>query len=616
MKKIYIAMALIAAAALTSCQREESFGGGTLGPDALAFRVTGTAATRAGASNFISSQSITLGSFDGGPELILDETVTRLDANVAPGTKGTPAYTENIGSLYGSFAGAAYKNGTSVMPDDPSDPFVYDGKKLWVRANAIEPTQPEESINYYMRMPVAMTGVTNVQYETPAAGKISFTFESPATASAQQDILFAARPLTTEQWKDYGRENGVPILFHHALTGIKFRVGNDDSELSEDGMDINITKVEFAGLYKNGTCVVTPRDEKNGETAMDYKDNKTGDYSSSSDGVVAWTPTGSRPTDFVFSQEFGEYSKGTADYSGSGLPTAFTEAGATNNLNDNNASMTFWFIPQEMDDAVKLRVTYTVKVNGATEERNFTINFGKLLNAQYTANLQAQAEEGTTVSASKVTWKAGELRTYTLRIDDVNVSVTDKFTATSKTDVAITNTGNTAAYIRAAIIGQWIDKDGQPIFGYTDYVGGMPAPVAIPSWYEDFMRGDAEGGMYFGEFKGLAGYDSDYSGKWVRGADGYFYYPDPVPAGASIKSGTASASLINDPLFTEYLVDTDHIPEVKVAGELRPATLFIEVAAQAIKAPKTDDGTGYVPYATAWEDAVTAAQSAPKVPTE
>ena len=78
----------------------------------------------------------------------------------------------------------------------------------------------------------------------------------------------------------------------------------------------------------------------------------------------------------------------------------------------------------------------------------------------------------------------------------VTCEVVEEFNenGTTKKNVAIENTGNTTAYIRAAIVGNWV-KDGK---------------VVVP-WTFD---------------------DSKIESGWAKGNDGYYYHKAPVAAGA------------------------------------------------------------------------------------
>ena len=83
----------------------------------------------------------------------------------------------------------------------------------------------------------------------------------------------------------------------------------------------------------------------------------------------------------------------------------------------------------------------------------------------------------------------------------VSCEVTETFENDVKTDVAIKNTSDIEAYIRAAVIVTWKDKDG-------NVYGKMPA----------------EGTDYTITW-GKTG--------WTKGSDGYYYYNSPVAVEAS-----------------------------------------------------------------------------------
>ena len=108
MKKIYlIAFTVLATLALGSCVKEIQDNGSdvALGKNDIAFVMKGGVGTRAGEAEVVSQGvSMPLGVTEDGISLYLEETVTDLDA-VAPVTRGTPAYTENLGVLYANQLG-------------------------------------------------------------------------------------------------------------------------------------------------------------------------------------------------------------------------------------------------------------------------------------------------------------------------------------------------------------------------------------------------------------------------------------------------------------------------------------------------------------------------------
>ena len=607
MKKIYIAMAAMLAVALASCQMEEqAFKNEEFSPNTVVFGVGRTAGTKAAGPAVISRQNISsMGDVEvDGYKLFLEETVTLLD-DCAPATKGTPAYTENVGTLYGSKLGV-YSTHTNFgdATYEKMDNDLQGGGWRYQHNYATNPWPDEETaVDFYFRMPTDMSGIGEGGFTYAKSGSaqtISFSYTSPASAAEQQDILFGARSASKADYTT-SLPNGIPVLLNHALTGVKFALADDIKAT------IMIDSVSFIGLIDKGSCVVTPASEDN------YRDSIT-NYSSSASGVVVWkdtTRTGS--THYANYTDIVTYAKNTAGrFSSAGdYPKSFANGGNSNNLDDadGNAAQTFWLIPQKLTAATKLTIHYVVKASADAATGTpyeFTIDFGK------------------TLKDKSVEWKAGELHTYTIRVDDVNVKIEDNVeiegpvtvTATDdsgnsityqsyegsyKENVVITNTGNTDAYIRAAIIGQWLDVNGDPVFGFTDYTAGDV--VLVDSWYQDqFVKAaNADKARSHGHFSRLAGYtysgsDSSYenypaTGKWVRGADGFYYYTEKVEAGESIPS--------DDPLFKKYTVG--EAPAVKVAGQKTDIYFQLEISTQAISAKKLD-GSDYA-WDEAWENA-------------
>lgn len=90
--------------------------------------------------------------------------------------------------------------------------------------------------------------------------------------------------------------------------------------------------------------------------------------------------------------------------------------------------------------------------------------------------------------------------TNTFTPASVTTAVEEKFDGTTKSDVRIKNTGNIAAYIRAAVIVNWADENGNVYGGAT--------PVAGEDYTLTLKTGENE--------------------NWFQGSDGYYYYTNPV----------------------------------------------------------------------------------------
>ncbi len=575
-----------AAVFFAGCNQEDNFENTPIdkSSDIIGFQMP-TTNTRADVSlGKPTGLTIELSRDEDGNSLTLEESIQYLDNAVV--TRGTPAYTENVGALYGSF-NAVLLNGSNV--EQFADGAFTHEDGVWTRRfKGQNPWDKADPLYFYMRMPVSMdSNMTGSYTYALANGKqtITFTYTSPTDAASQEDILFAARSLTKTQYEEYLSQDTYPdLLFNHALTGVKFAIGNDADEITEK--DIAITNVTFKNIKSKGTCVITPASENS------YKDQTT-TYSSATAAV--WTLT-----DDVAEISSGTYT-GTVDFAAGGsfgenkpYPASFSNAGNTANLNKADGSQTFWLIPQEISDNVVLTISY--EYDG--KKYSGDLDFGKVIKLK---------------TGNNITWKAGELRTYTIRVDEVNVKIEDTVTIGSdqtttytddkgnthtiyggtKTGIVITNTGNTDAFMRVAITGQWVDAEGAPVFSFTDYT--VPDIVQeIESWYDDQFG--AGTGM-FGVFEGLVGYTKN--GKtgagnagWVKGKDGYYYYTTKVAPNAT----TATAP------FTSYTVTLANVPKIKVAGALQEVHFVMEVSTQAISA-KQLDGSDYA-WNKAWENAL------------
>ena len=191
--------------------------------------------------------------------------------------------------------------------------------------------------------------------------------------------------------------------------------------------------------------------------------------------------------------------------------------------------------------------------------------------------------EGTSVvefgkALSGVEWKAGQLRTYTLTVDAVKVHIADAIASGVKNNVVITNTGNTKAFIRATIIGNWCAADGEAVFGYTDFVDNPGQYVEIDSWTVENTQG--------GTFVDLPGDD------WVRATDGYYYYTTAVEPTHS----TGSA------LFTSYTPGT--APNYQIAGQTLSTHFVMEISTQAVSARPLNANAEDYTWQQAWAAAL------------
>lgn len=586
MKKIYIAMAVLAAELLSSCVQEKNFNKITVGENEIAFVMEGVSTRSAdGASHAVKGLSLPMG--DG---IILEETIEEL--NPGPATKGAPAYTENLIDVYPTMGVYAAGNfGDAVFGNMDSEQYLNDGWR-YNHEYGFNPWPNEtDPVTFYLRMPVAGKGVTYSD-ET----KTSFELTSPLKGLEQEDLLFGQVTMNKKQ-HDAELPGGYPVEMKHALTGIKFANGHPNDHQTRT----IITKVEIIGLNKYGKGTV------------------------GADGVVTWDNTvepvlSTEAAPFVLEFDNPAYSEGndgTVSKTGdkkwdAGLDgTSWTAAAADHNLNHANGELTFWFVPQEISDDVVLNLEFYVKTPDTPDGTLIphTIELGKLLNGKSKA-----------ATGKNLEWKAGQLRTYTLMPYDVDVEIKDKVTNTVKSNLHVANTGNVDEYVRMLIMGNWYGwkpgtTESQMTIGSPDYIApsilvGYVSPNTsskemVKPWYGGGYK-NAQGvyedpyGEYSSDF--TLGKLGDRDGKkndWADASGGY-YFTMPIGPGEGVDSQSATKDL-----FTSYEVKNVPTIYLPVGGTREPAVgvhLVMEIVIQAIAVPKDENGND-VWWLQAWYDA-------------
>ena len=568
MKKIYMAMAVIAAAMLSSCEKEKDINQLTpLGENSIAFTInnTGTRSMEAVSETAVQTGvSIEAGRASNGDAYFLEETIEELNPTLA--TRGTPAYTVNLGTLYktmGVYADGDFGDNAFVLTDEAMHANPNGGDGWRYHHNYDGSPWPDETteVDFYLNMPASPAGV-NITDRSNKQTK--FAYSSPLTGKAQQDILFAQTTLTKKQHDGY-LPKGAPVMMYHALTGVKFRTGH----LNDNPTKTIITKVVIKGLKSSGTATFT------GSEFNWNVDNTTANFSQEF-------------TNQAWSAEAGV--DGTVTYT-SGENNKFGDswyaAAADKNLNDEDGSLTFWFIPQEIDENVTMEVTFRVKTKDTQDGEEITheIAFGERMNEDRDEN---------------VVWKAGQLRTYTLKPFDVAVKIVDTMEGLKKSDLHVTNTGNVDEYVRMMVIGNWYGweteddmnsgKEPDIMVGYTTD-GSDGSNVMVEPWF----REDEVYGQYFDDsFKG--GRPAAGRTDWVRGTGSYFYFTAKIGAGTTLDSATQA-------LFQYYELPEDKIPEIFIpvaTSNVRvPAWgvhLKMEIVVQAIGTTDPDGN----PYADCW----------------
>lgn len=499
-KNLFFCLSMMTAVVLlASCQDDWSEGrhGGKQPDSVVSFVIGGntTSSTRADARTVVAPSNVIDFPVEEGDETAycLVETVTNLDDvcyDATLGTRATPAYTENFDALYGdelyvtafeskngsakltSAWGSFLENGGTVKYEKVAEnTYQYD----YTTGQAVNlPWPASNELWFFLQAPYTKTSAFSPAFYDN--GAIQFDYTSPKVAAAQTDILFASKKLTKST-----KDSDNNILMYHALTGVKFKV---DAELGEkkDAAKVVITKVTLKDINSKGHCTITPNYTAANTKAKSNPSNKTGDAATKSAACSLWSSLAT-PASFTInpSAEYADPSKSDYTYAES----FYADKTAEGNLNYDNFTNTFFLIPQ-MVEGKEIEVTYTVGDE----------------NTEYTRTVKFP---------NGAEWKAGELHTYTLTVNVVGVSVTDKVNdlGTVKSNVVIKNTGNVVAYLRAAVAAAW-------------YYNGNNGILTIVGPYE------GEGKF---ETSSTTPTSEGFSSVWIKGDDGYYYYPYPVQAG-------------------------------------------------------------------------------------
>ena len=578
-KQLILAAVAALGALICSCEREKDI---TIEEPVKSDEVSlvlGGIATRSAEEAPVMRTNYDLGEVMDGFKFSLEEVVTEMGDLVddTPETRGTPAYTQNVTDVHGNkFNGEIWSASGRVAVDAPFDVIdLSGGRKAWRRALGFDAWKKANGpVSFYLHMPSSPEGLSNLVADY-TANSIEFDYVTPESAPKQQDILFGSRKdLSFEDYlNEYKTKGGASVLFRHALTGVKFAIGNNTTKSGSrtpDGeVQTFITKVEITGLKDKGHAKFIPVGTET------VQDDKT-EFSSA--GSFTWTDGSMSPTrTTVYTQTFSnddiqDFKAGDAV----NAAESFYKAGQNRNLNKADASLTFWFIPQEITSDLQVKVTLKIwsgdsetgpADNGWGEEKELVLKMGDLILAQ--------------ANDTNKEWKAGQIRTFTLKPNVVDVDIDDVVDGFIKKNVVITNTGNVDAYLRANIVANWMgttDTGMEGIaLGYT-----TPARTAfVESWELDY---DNKSDNYGGKFKSLPG------NRWFHADDGFFYYMDPVAPGDP--TGT--------PLFDTYTNSDDNVPAIYYLSStgvkaFENVRLVMDLTVQAIEA-KTD----YADFRAAW----------------
>ncbi len=522
---------------------------------------------------------------DEADQLFLVETVQSLDgaytAKTGVDTKGVPVYTENFVQIHKDINGIPYEytagtQGISPMTggnsllfgciDQEKRTYAYDfGTKEW----------PEgKNLLFFLSAPVDMAaaGVSGLTYtqdtKDPNNGITSFHYSSPSSdvieqteipseieggsptiieelknatdATKLKDILFTSKGISKgDYWKNSDEKSKV--LFYHALAGVKFKSANAQKEDHKGNrVTTTILSVTLTNIISEGDCVVTPDQSY----AADDSNVAPGSVPKSSAASV-WSNKDKTNLKSYTLADKGIVGRDSATYNFDETfygPTETAQYGEYN-INSANYEDTFFLVPQKSGESgkdVSVVITYTISTD-----------LDKLGNPY----VHTRA-----VKLSNFNWEAGHLYTYTLSANHVEIAVTDKLDSDKKvkSNLKITNTGNTDCYIRATIIGNWYDNHGD-VKNSSGEVTLLGDHQIVDNWSGFQVK---NGKLQVvnedeGTFQGIDTENWIYSDP-AAGGDGFFYYKYKVKPGNQTRF----------PLFESFTVGTCPNVVYKASGHL------------------------------------------------
>lgn len=454
-------------------------------------------------------------------------------------TKGVPIYfngeNNNLGTLYGELNTTVYdtdgtvyqskdkyKVGTSMenvsisyneedkkwkFAEDKTYYWPQDGRSLYFCTMApveLLPLPPE-------RLPDdAEQLVSDIKWDKDSKN-LTFTYTMPDP----EEITDANMPRNdAENQKDLlvavdknNRSDGsdAKINLYHALTGVRFVMGETNKS------SIKLKSVSLNAFYSSGKATFNP--------AATYDSPK-----------VTWSDLKDTTT---YSQTFSDY-----------------ELWHLNAELDETGNKTFMVIPQELNNDAKL----SIYLANALHPEVLTFN----MITEQEPKLKNWSEY------------AGKMITFRINsyVGLVSVKVEDDCVGNTKSNLKITNDGTTDIYVRAQIVGNWVNEDDE----------------ILASWKET---------QSFGEFTTSKGagpnLETILDDNWSKASDGFYYYKYYIkPGEILIHNMFDSFSVTSKP------VDTSG----SWAGDVKMqiSALEMNILVQAVIA----DGTSKSAAAAAW----------------
>ena len=406
-------------------------------------------------------------------------------------TKGAPATTANLGPVYGNFITNVFKEGDiyldSFSQKQMSDVTVqYNGGPWSLVGGPYYWPDNGDDITFCSYSPKTISGLTDLNWNFGQS--LSFKYSLPAPSNSdgvyydaenQPDILFAMDTQNKNSRVEEG-ESYADIHFTHALTGVRFIRGDIE--------DCTIQNIKMIGFYDSGSAVAII---ENGSISG-----------------YTWSTEGASIKDYT--QSFNNFIDNTIPYQDN---SAQITGGSLDPTSDQ--SYTFMMIPQLLADGAAIEITIKERIHPIRVELT---------------------EAGTDPKIQDWRTYAGKMITISLNSsfdgEHLDIEIEDTYEANVKYNPIITNTAEVGvdAYIRVAIVANWVKESGMIIY-----------PYAV---------GDLSNDSHF------TGFDAS---KWVYDG-GFYYYKYRLPIGDSVKLFEKfTAPVPGDSDYPSTIPDIDHM---------------------------------------------------------
>lgn len=234
-------------------------------------------------------------------------------------TKSAPITREILQSNYKEFLSAAFINGTTTPYYSAGEIVTcayqespVDGELCWVTGE-YWPEDDSQALDFWSFAPSTEfdTSASGVTFDTESGNRtMTFTYKpvcdasNRTDASDQKDILVAY----TGNCKYNDRtDHRIPVTFNHAMSAIRFKVGDIASEYlgtdPDNPNNVVITGLNLEGFADGGICTV--------KQTADAEDASADGYLSGSNMNISWIPN---TTTCTYQQFYGKENVRSGQY--------------------------------------------------------------------------------------------------------------------------------------------------------------------------------------------------------------------------------------------------------------------------------------------------------------